>query len=342
MRLTQREIDVLSTLIQDYILTGQPVGSRTVAKKSQLNLSPATIRNIMADLSERGLLSQPHTSAGRVPTTKAFRYYLDSILTISPLPLEEQQRISKTLEEVGPDLPQTLSQASKILSSLSNQISMVLTPRKSLVRWQQIDFILLRPGLVMSVLVLDGGLIQNKVIQVDKDITADELIKYSNFLNDSFQGRTLYQVREEILEQMKKAHLEFEHLYKKALKLAQDTFEANNRQVFVEGTINLLEGEELSDINAMRDLFKILEEKSKLLQLLDKTIESRGLNIILGEEQNLEELQEYSVISSPYSIKDDTLGVVSVIGPMRMDYSKVIPTVDLMAKILSQIFRKHF
>lgn len=342
MRLTQREIDVLSTLIQDYILTGQPVGSRTVAKKSQLNLSPATIRNIMADLSERGLLSQPHTSAGRVPTTKAFRYYLDSILTISPLPLEEQQRISKTLEEVGPDLPQTLSQASKILSSLSNQISMVLTPRKSLVRWQQIDFILLRPGLVMSVLVLDGGLIQNKVIQVDKDITADELIKYSNFLNDSFQGRTLYQVREEILEQMKKAHLEFEHLYKKALKLAQDTFEANNRQVFVEGTINLLEGEDLSDINAMRDLFKILEEKSKLLQLLDKTIESRGLNIILGEEQNLEELQEYSVISSPYSIKDDTLGVVSVIGPMRMDYSKVIPTVDLMAKILSQIFRKHF
>jgi heat-inducible transcriptional repressor len=296
----------------------------------------------MADLSERGLLSQPHTSAGRVPTTKAFRYYLDSILTISPLPLEEQQRISKTLEEVGPDLPQTLSQASKILSSLSNQISMVLTPRKSLVRWQQIDFILLRPGLVMSVLVLDGGLIQNKVIQVDKDITADELIKYSNFLNDSFQGRTLYQVREEILEQMKKAHLEFEHLYKKALKLAQDTFEANNRQVFVEGTINLLEGEDLSDINAMRDLFKILEEKSKLLQLLDKTIESRGLNIILGEEQNLEELQEYSVISSPYSIKDDTLGVVSVIGPMRMDYSKVIPTVDLMAKILSQIFRKHF
>jgi len=342
MRLTQREIDVLSTLIQDYILTGQPVGSRTVAKKSQLNLSPATIRNIMADLSERGLLSQPHTSAGRVPTTKALRYYLDSILTINPLPLEEQQRISKTLEEVGPDLPQTLSQASKILSSLSNQISMVLTPRKSLVRWQQIDFILLRPGLVMSVLILDGGLIQNKVIQVDKDITADELIKYSNFLNDSFQGRTLYQVREEILEQMKKAHLEFEHLYKKALKLAQDTFEANNRQVFVEGTINLLEGEELSDINAMRDLFKILEEKSKLLQLLDKTIESRGLNIILGEEQNLEELQEYSVISSPYSIKDDTLGVVSVIGPMRMDYSKVIPTVDLMAKILSQIFRKHF
>jgi heat-inducible transcriptional repressor len=342
MQLSQREIDVLSTVIQNYILTGQPVGSRTVAKKSRLNLSPATIRNIMADLSERGFLAQPHTSAGRIPTTMAFRCYLDSILTIDPLPPDEEQRISTALEQVGPDLPRTLSRASKILSSLSNQVSMVLTPRKSLVRWQQIDFVLLRPGLVMSILVLDGGLIQNKVIQVDKDIAADDLIKYSNFLNDTFQGRTLYQVRAEILKQMERARQEFEHLYQKALKLAQDTFETNNRQVFVEGRLNLLEAEEVPDVAAMRDLFRILEEKSKLLQLLDKTIESRGLNIILGEEQDLEELQDYSVISSPYSIKDDTLGVVSVIGPLRMNYSKIIPTVDLMAKILSQIFRKHF
>lgn len=342
MQLNQREIDVLSTIIQNYILTGQPVGSRTVAKKSSLGLSPASIRNIMADLSERGYLSQPHTSAGRVPTTRAFRCYLDSILTITPLPPDEEQRISTALEQVGPDLPRTLSRASKILSSLSNQVSMVLTPRKSLVRWQQIDFVLLRPGLVMSILVLDGGLIQNKVIQVDKDIASDDLIKYSNFLNDTFQGRTLYQVREEVLKQMEKARQEFEHLYQKALKLAQDTFETNNRQIFVEGRLNLLEAEEVPDLATMRDLFRILEEKSKLLQLLDKTIESRGLNIILGEEQDLEELQDYSVISSPYSIKDDTLGVVSVIGPLRMNYSKIIPTVDLMAKILSEIFRKHF
>jgi heat-inducible transcriptional repressor len=342
MQLSQRETDVLSTVIQNYILTGQPVGSRTVAKKSYLNLSPATIRNIMADLSERGFLVQPHTSAGRIPTTMAFRCYLDSILTIDPLPPDEEQRISTALEQVGPDLPLTLSQASKILSSLSNQVSMVLTPRKSLVRWQQIDFVLLRPGLVMSVLVLDGGLIQNKVIQVDKDIAADDLIKYSNFLNDTFQGRTLYQVRAEILKQMERARQKFEHLYQKALKLARDTFETNNRQVFVEGRLNLLEAEEMPDVAAMRDLFRILEEKSNLLQLLDKTIESRGLNIILGEEQDLEELQDYSVISSPYSIKDDTLGVVSVIGPLRMNYSKIIPTVDLMAKILSQIFHKHF
>lgn len=339
MTLDNRQKDILLTVVKKYILTGQPVGSRTVARDSSLKLSPASIRNIMADLSDEGYLEQPHTSAGRVPTSKGIRVYLDSSLELEPLSREIEERIKSTLSSVGPDLSQTLSQTCKVLSSLSSQISLVITPSQHLIRWQQIDFVLLRPGLVMSILVMEGGMINNKVIKVDDDISSDDLIRFSNYLNEHFQGKTLLHVRASILAQMQAARKKFENLYEKALQLARDSFEDASRQIFVEGTHYLFQGTDFSDLNKMRELFKILEEKSRLLKLLDKTIESRNLSIILGREEKMDELNDFTVISSPYSIRDENIGAVSIIGPTRMNYSRIVPAVDLTAKILSQLLQ---
>jgi heat-inducible transcriptional repressor len=342
MTLDKRKADVLLTIVKNYILTGQPVGSRTVSRDSSLKLSPASIRNIMSDLSDEGYIEQPHTSAGRVPTARGIRFYLDSSLEIEPLSRELQDRIKSALTSVGPDLSQTLSQACKILSSLSGQISLVITPGHQLIRWQQIDFVLLRPGLVMSILVMEGGMINNKVIKVDHEITGDDLVRFSNYLNEHFQGKTLLHVRASVLAQMHKARKQFESLYEKALRLARESFEDTTRQVYVEGTHYLFQGTDFSDLNKMRELFKMLEEKSKLLKLLDKTIESKNLSIILGKEQKLDELSDFTVISSPYSLRDENLGAVSIIGPTRMNYSKIVPAVDLTAKILSQLLQEIY
>ncbi len=343
MTLDQRQADVLFTIVRNYIQSGQPVGSRTVARQSSLNLSPASIRNSMADLAEEKYIEQPHTSAGRIPSTKGFRYYLDSKLDLEPLPGGLEETIKSSLSGVGPDLSNTLSQASKVLSSISNQISLVITPSQKNIRWKHIDFILLRPGLVMSVLVMEGGMVQNKVVNVDTDISADDLVKFSNYLNDHYQGKTLQQVRSSIVGQMEKARKQFDHLYQNALKLARESFEPkNNRQVYVDGTHYLFQDTDSIDLSKMREVFRLLEERSKLLKLLDNTLESDGLSILMGQEQEWEELSDYAVISSPYSLQDDSVGHVSIIGPTRMNYSRIIPAVDLTARILSQIFREIY
>ncbi|WP_291321042.1 heat-inducible transcriptional repressor HrcA [Desulfonatronospira sp.] len=343
MNLDQRQADVLFTIVRSYIQSGRPVGSRTVSRKSSLNLSPASIRNIMADLAEEKFIEQPHTSAGRIPSTKGFRYYLDSRLDVEPISGEVEKNIKASLSRVGPDLTQTLSQASKVLSSLSKQICLVITPSQQNIRWKHIDFILLRPGLVMSILVMEGGLVQNKVVSVQTDITADDLEKFSNYLNEHYQGKTLQQVRAGIVTQMQKARKQFDHLYQNALKLARESFDpGNNRQVYVDGTHYLFQDTDFTDLSKMREVFKLLEERSKLLKLLDNTLESDGLSILMGREQDLEELSDYAVISSPYSLQDDSLGYVSIIGPTRMNYSRIIPAVDLTARILSQIFREIY
>ncbi|MFO7727773.1 MAG: heat-inducible transcriptional repressor HrcA [Desulfonatronovibrio sp.] len=338
MTLDKRKTDVLLTIVKNYILTGQPVSSKAVSTDSNLKLSPASIRNIMGDLSDEGYIEQPHTSAGRIPTAIGFRFYLDSNLEIEPLSRGVEEQIKTTLTSVGPDFSKTLSQACKILSSFSSQISLVIAPSHQLIRWQQIDFVLLRPGLVMSVLVMEGGMVTNRVINVDRDINGDDLVRFSNYLNDHFQGKTLLHVRATILNQMHSARRQFENLYEKALNLARQSFEDTSRQVYMEGTHYLFQKKDFSDLNKMRELFKMLEEKSKILKLLDKTIESKNLNILLGQD----ELSQFTVISSPYSMRDDNIGAVSIIGPTRMNYSKIVPAVDLTAKILSQLLQEIY
>jgi heat-inducible transcriptional repressor len=338
--LNQREIQVLATLIGIFLQTGQPVGSRIVSKKSRLGLSSASIRNIMADLTEKGYLHQPHTSAGRIPTAKGLKFYLSKVYAPAPLTSEEKDQIVLTLRQNMPDLEKTLSSASKILSSVSRQVSLVLSPQKKLSHWKSIEFMYIKPGLVLSILILEENLIQNKLIKVNKDITKEDLIKFSNFLNEKFKGLPLYIVRQKIIEEMKSAQAKFENLYQQAMKVAKEAFEDSNRQLYVEGTTHILSKDQMKNINTMKELFHFLEEKSRLLEILDKTIEE-GLNILIGSE-DLENLGGYSVISSPYAFKEGTQGVVSVIGPMHMDYTYIIPRVDLISKVLTKIFQEFY
>ncbi|MGM0423450.1 MAG: heat-inducible transcriptional repressor HrcA [Thermodesulfobacteriota bacterium] len=344
MSLNSREIDVINIIVQAYIQHAAPVGSRYVAKQSGLDLSPASMRNIMADLTDKGYLTQPYTSAGRIPTQKAFRFYVDSMLKPGPLSSEQQKSIREYLTQSGLQFSDILEQTSKLISSQASQVGMAVAPQKDLVRWQQIDFVLIRPGLVLAVLVFQGGIIQNKLLHVEEKLTADDLVKYSNYLNESFQGRTIIEVKKKILEQMQEAKSRFNELYSKALGLAKETFSQESEpEIFLQGTLHVLERLDSKDLSSMRELLEFLEQRSELLGLLEKISQSsQGLSIVFGTEFYGPELGEWGLISSPYQVRGQTLGMVGTIGPIHMDYSRLVPMVDYIAKMLSEILETRF
>ncbi|NCC24683.1 MAG: heat-inducible transcription repressor HrcA [Deltaproteobacteria bacterium] len=342
MDLSPREIETLATVVEEYIATALPVGSRTVSRRSSLGLSAASIRNTMADLTEKGLLDQPHTSAGRIPSIAGLRHYLNTILTLSPLPPGQQRTIADDMGREDDPMDDILRQASRLLSSLSNQVGMVIPPRKSMVRWQQMDFVLVRPGMVMSILVLQGGLLRNKIIRVDQDITSDDLIQYGNYLNELFRGRTLTDVRALILGQMENARRRFDTLYRRAMNLARAVCDDDERcEIYVEGQSNLLDHPEFTDLENMRSILRLLEEKSRLLELLDKTFESPGVRVILGKEDGMD-LDSCCFIVSSYAPDSSLVGTVGLVGPIRMDYAKVLPIVDFTARVLTRLLKSRF
>jgi heat-inducible transcriptional repressor len=340
MSLTQREIEVLATIIHEYIVQAAPVGSRTVAKRSKIGLSPASIRNLMSDLTDKGFLEQPHTSAGRVPTARGFRFYVDRMVRLQPLSQSQRQAIVSQLDDSEADLSEILRRASKILSALSRQVSLVVAPNRAAARWKQIDFVIVRPGLVLAILLLNEGMMENKVIHVSQDITQDDLIRYRNYLNGLFKGRTISDVRAHIIREMKQAQEKFDALYRKALLLARKTFVDDERELFVDGTLNILNQPDFSDLSTLRELFKIVDERSKLLELLDKVTGEGGIKIVFGLE-TIEDIPYCGLISSPYGEGGDALGAVGIIGPLRMDYARMIPVVDYTAQMLTEVLKKR-
>lgn len=340
--LLPREAEVLKVIIEDYIAKASPVGSRTVAKRSGLQLSPASMRNVMADLTEKGFLEQPHTSAGRVPTVSAFRYYLYSAFTPSLLTEEHKHSIYTQLQDAGLELSDMLVQASKIVSSFSHQVAMIVAPRHEDVRWREIVFSLIKPGLALAVLVLEGGIVQNKLVPVEADVTPNDLEKFRNYLNDHYKGLTLSEARRHILDELLNAKRRLKLMYKRALRIARTTFEQNPlREVFVDGTTNIFEHAEFLDMARLRDVLRLLEERTKLLDILDRTIAEGGVSIVLGQESQVDDLQEMGMVSSPYG-EDAPLGVVSVLGPLRMDYARVIPVVEYISETLTGILKERF
>jgi len=343
MSLIQRELDVLTAIVEDYISKAQPVGSRTVSKIGVVHLSPASVRNTMADLTEKGYLEQPHTSAGRIPTAKAFRLYLDEVMRLRPLTDPVKEMMAASLGQAGLEIDDILRQASRVLSGISKQVCLVLAPRHCLARWRQIDFVLLRPGLVMAILVLQGGLVQKRVVAVDKAIAADDLVHFGNYLNHHFQDMAVSEVRLRILAELNRAQKELSELTGRALRLAMDTFQTTEApEVFVEGTLNMLSQPEFSDISAMRDLLKALEDRTRLLEVLDKTMAEYRTVVTLGQETATQDLTGCGVIATPYGGPESPLGAVSVIGPLRMDYAEVVPLVNYTAQLITKMLGKHF
>jgi len=345
MSLLDREREVLTTIIEAYISSASPVGSRAVSKQSPLGLSPASIRNIMADLTEAGYLEQPHTSAGRIPTAKAFRFYLNEIMCLSPLPENHQRRITDNLTTVGLELGDLLRQASRLLSGLSLQVAMVIAPNHVGARWKRIDFSLLNPGLVLVLLVLQGGILRKRVIETSIEVTTDDLVSCANYLNHLFTDMTITEVRARLLRELDDAKRSLNALYLRALTMARSAFDQEREavnEVIVDGTPNILSQPEFTDAEHMRELMRVLEERTILLELLDKTANELRTVITIGNESAQVALADLGVITAPYGAGSHPLGAIGLIGPLRMDYAKLVPVVNFTASTLTRLLDRHF
>jgi heat-inducible transcriptional repressor len=339
--LTERDRRVLQAVIMDYIQTAEPVGSRVVSRKYKIGLSPATIRNVMADLEELGFLTQPHTSAGRIPTDRAFRFYVDSILEMRKLTRLAKDRIENSLQDENPDLDEIMKRASSLLSLLSKQTGVVLAPRFASNLFKHIEFIRMREKKILVIIVSQTGQVQNKVIEGDEELSQDELNRFSNYLNEFMSGLSLSQAKRKIMEEMKKEKVLFDKLMYRALQLSQKALEDEEEgNLYIEGKTNIIQSPEFADLEKMRILLLAFEEKTKIVKLLDKALLAHGIQIFIGAENEFHEMVNCSLVAAPYSRDNFTLGTLGVIGPTRMDYSKIIPVVDYTAQILGKILEK--
>lgn len=340
--LSERMRQVLQMVIEDYILTAEPVGSRTIAKKSNLGLSPATIRSVMSNLEELGLLYQPHTSAGRMPTEKGIRFYLDAILDVHELTNEEQREIRSkylTYQVEGADL---FRETSRILSSSSHYLGIVWAPRMNSVILQHLEFVKLRRHLVLTILVSTTGLVYHRVIEVEEDLSQSDLDHLSDYLNSFLTGLTLYQVREKLIEQMRVEKGAYDRMLEQALKLGERAFASmDETDVFIEGKTNILTEPGFNNVSKMTDLFRAFEQKATMVKLLDKFIDPKGVQIAIGSESQVQEMETCSLVTSTYGCEGAVWGALGVIGPRRMNYSRIIPLVDYSARLLTEILEMH-
>ncbi len=335
--LTEREREVLRAIIHAYISSAEPVGSRSVARKYGFQLSPATIRNIMADLEERGYLDQPHTSAGRIPTDLGYRCYVDSLMSRRPLTRAEESVIERQFRPVQGEVEDLMREATKLLSGLSRSVGVVLGPRAEQLAVKRIEFVHLSGERVLVILITTSGQVQHKVIVLDEVIPQEELNRIARLLNTLVKGLSLSRVRQLLVKKMAEEKAMYDELLRRALTLGQKSFAGETEgEVYIGGTANIMEQPEFADIEKMRTIFAAFEEKSKLVKILDQCLTQEGLTIIIGSENAVRELQRVSLVVAPYWCGERLLGTVGVIGPTRMEYSRIIPLVDFTARLVSR------
>jgi heat-inducible transcriptional repressor len=338
--LNERAQQLLRVLIENYIRDGQPVGSRVLSRESGLSLSSATIRNVMADLEELGFVTSPHTSSGRVPTDKGYRFFVDTLLHVRPLDSVAVSEIRRQLGTGGHDSSKALvAAASQLLSSVTHLAGVVTLPRTQQASISQIEFVGLSENRVLVVLVFNDREVQNRIFQLDRYFSPDQLKRASNYLNEQVRGRTLNQVREEILRQLKETHEHMNEVMVDAISVAQKVFgleaDAEERLEYViAGETNLMGVAELSSVERLRRLFEAFNEQRDFLHLLDQSLKAEGIQIFIGHESGYQVLDDCSVVTAPYAAGDSVMGVLGVIGPTRMAYERVIPIVDMTAKLL--------
>ncbi len=341
--LTDRMKEVLRMVIEDYILTAEPVSSMAISRKSALRLSPATIRNIMSDLEETGLLIQPHTSAGRIPTERGFRFYVDSILNLHELSGEEKREIRSRYSVSQSEWKDLFREASRVLSSFSNCLGVVWAPRLSELVLQHIEFVKLRKNLTLALFVSTTGIVQNRIVQMDEDFSQSDLDNLSDKLNELLTGLTLQQVREKLFDRMRMEKHCFDRLFRQAIKLGGKAFSSfDETDVFIDGRNHILSEPEFGNISTMTNLFRAFEEKATMVKLLDKCLAPRGVRISIGSESQVQEMETCSLVTSTYGCEGRTWGALGVIGPRRMNYSRIVPLVDYSAKLLSEILETYY
>jgi len=340
--LNERGRKILEAIIEDYIESAEPVGSRTVTRRHELGLSPATVRNVMADLEEMGFLISPHTSAGRVPTEQGYRFYVDSILRVGSLSRQQQERIDRYYQRRGLRVEERLREAGRMLSALSHYTGLVMAPRLTTTIFRHIEFVRLSQGRIMVILVTQSGLVQNKMIEVDEPLSPSDLEQMTNYLNETLGGLSIQEIKKRILSEMAAEKAKYDQLLSRALKLFRETFgEEIESQVFIEGASRILEQPEFADLEKMKRLFRAFEQKSVLIHLLDKCQQAEGVRIFIGSETKYSEIEGCSLVTATYSNPQGTIGTLGVIGPTRMPYSLVIPIVDYTARLVSQLFEQE-
>jgi heat-inducible transcriptional repressor len=337
--LERRMARILRMAVERFVATGEPVGSRTLSKMEGEHLSPASIRNAMSDLEEMGYLFQPHVSAGRVPTDKGYRYYVDTLMGEPMIPPEEQKEIALFFDgfegEVGPVLEST----SKLLSRFSHYIGIVSVPHFESTVFRHIEFIRQAPGLILVILISRSGMVHNKLIRVGGDYNQEELDKISRWVVDTFQGLTLAQVRTRVEEMLRQERSRFNDFIRKGLIFSLASFAGGFREddIFVEGAANIVIDPVFSEPEKLRQLITAIEEKKVLVELLNKCLSSSGVQIAIGSETEISDVADCSIVASSYNLPDGSCGTVAVLGPTRMPYSRTIFLVDFISKRISAL-----
>jgi heat-inducible transcriptional repressor len=333
--LNERSQHLLKTMVECYIRDGEPVGSRTLSRESNLDLSPATVRNVMADLEDLGLVFSPHTSAGRVPTVKGYRFFIDALLRPKKLGPNAIRELEAQFD-IETDIPTLLTTASQLLSEISRFAGVVMVPRRECRALRHVEFLPLSENRVLAILVINEHEVQNRVIHPSRKYSASELQSAANYLNAMFKGEDLYAVRCRLLTEMSEVRENMHKIMRTAVEMAKQTFvsEEETEDCVVAGQTNLLDYVDLSDKGRLRQLFNAFSEKQDILHLLDQCLNAGGIQIFIGEESGYQVFDNCSVVTAPYGSSEGALGVLGVIGPTRMDYEQVISLVDVTARLL--------
>jgi heat-inducible transcriptional repressor len=329
---------LLKALVERYIADGQPIGSRTLSRASGLELSPATIRNVMSDLEELGLIASPHTSAGRIPTARGYRLFVDTMLTVNRQDIPTAVSSSKLAAEQ----PQkVISNAAQLLSNLSQFVGVVMAPRRSSV-FRHIEFMRLSEKRILVIIVAPDGDVQNRVIFTERDYTQSELIEASNFITQHYAGLTIEQVREKLKNEIEQLRSEIATLMQAAVQVSSEAMGQAEGEVVISGERNLLSVSDFStDMGQLRRAFNLFEQKAQLMRLLDVSSQAEGVRIFIGGESKVVPFEELSIVSAPYEVDGQIVGTLGVIGPTRMAYDRMIQIVDITSKLVSNALSHH-
>lgn len=333
--INERAQFLLKALIERYIQSGEPVGSRTLVRDTRTDLSPATIRNVMADLEELGFVKAPHTSAGRIPTVQGYRCFIDSLLTVQPLQTTE---ISVLKERLDADMSSSdlVEIASSMLSGVTKMAGIVTLPRHEFAALRQVEFLPLSDNRILVILVISDEDVQNRVIHTDRAYTRAELQQAANYFNHHFGGRSLLEVKQTLLREMRETKERADQIMVAAIDMASKALidESPSQDYVLAGQTNLMHYEEMSDVSKLRQLFEAFSEKRAILHLFDQVMNAQGVQIFVGQESGYGVLDECSIVTAPYTVNGQIVGVLGVVGPTRMAYQRVIPIVDVTAKLL--------
>tara|TARA_B100000470_G_scaffold122496_1_gene94537 strand:- start:51 stop:1070 length:1020 start_codon:yes stop_codon:yes gene_type:complete len=328
---------ILSAIVDKYIQEGIPIGSKSLSLADNIGLSPASIRNVMSDLEELGFIASPYTSSGRVPTPKGYRFFIDSLLKLQPVEATELERIKKRVNFHESNSRELAISVSNTLSAITKLAGIVTIPKQQVTRLKEIDFIQLSEKRILAIIVMNETEVENRILQMKRDYSKDELKQASNYLNTHYKGRSLSYIKKHLINELMQTKDSVNSLMSDLIDIADQVLDFDESDEYiVAGQRRLMDFHELSDIKKLRQLFDAFKEKQQLLELLDKSMSTSGIQIFIGEESGYQMFDNCTLITSPYTTEDGAIGVLGVIGPTRIAYQKVIPIVDITAKLLGK------